>query len=224
MYERAVRTVNVPGRPGIRGMRLNNADPKNPPPTRVGADNRATFGKDMMSNDRFKPAFAGIGRVMNPGGLVAPTVDVDPGKPEVEASNPYFNPRSKQVFAALNYGRRPHGATVTYGHSYMVLNPKFKINAIYFAGDTFCNTSAGSGVNVSADDQVSYDLLGAIYAKATPHLRQDIYKSCLLNAGFVRRSACYGAGASSRSAPVRAAIVLRKHRENYSLGQGQDQW
>jgi len=37
-------------------------------------------------------------------------------------------------------------------------------------------------MHVSADDQISFDLLGAIYAKASPQLRLDIYKSCLLNA------------------------------------------
>lgn len=66
---------------------------------------------------------------MGSGNLVAPAVDAR--NEELEASNPYFNPWSKQIFAALNYGRRPHGATVTYGRSYLVLNLKFKTNAIY---------------------------------------------------------------------------------------------
>jgi len=179
MYERAVRPLKVPGRP-VHQMRLTNGDANNPTHLRVAADAKATFRNEMMTGGRFAPQFGGIGRVMNPGNLAAPTVDAQEG--ELEASNPYFNPRSKQVFAALNYGRRPHGSTVTYGHSYLVLNPKFKTNAIYFAGDTFGNTAPDCGMNVSANDQISYDLLGAIYAKASHHLRQNIYKSCILNA------------------------------------------
>jgi len=179
MYERAVRTVNVPGQPGAQQMRLQNKDAKNPLAQRVAADNRATFGDGMFgANGQFKNSFGGIGRVMSPGKLVAPTVDAQPG--ELTASNPYFNPKSKQVFAALNYGGRPHGATTTYGFSYLILKPKFKTNAIYFAGDTFCNGYPDLQVNVAAKDQVSFELLGGIYAKASVHLREDIYKSCML--------------------------------------------
>ena len=173
MYERAVRAVNVPGSPAFRQMRLKD-DALNPAPTRASADDKVTFRKDMMSGGNFKAAFGGLGRVMSPGALKAPTVDAQDG--EYEASNPYFNPKSKQVFAALNYGRRPHGSTVTYGRSYMVLNPKFKTNAIYFGGDTFTVTV---GMNVAADDQISYDLLGAIYVKAQPGMKADLYKSCI---------------------------------------------
>jgi hypothetical protein len=173
MYERAVRKVAVPGTPAYNQMRLKG-DALNPAPLRASADDKVTFRKDMMSGGKFKAAFGGLGRVMSPGTLAAPMVDAQDG--EFVASNPYFNPKSKQVFAALNYGRRPHGSTVTYGHSYMVLNPKFKTNAIYFGGDTFGVTA---GLNVAADDQISYDLLGAIYAKAQPAMRTDLYKSCI---------------------------------------------
>jgi hypothetical protein len=179
MYERAVRKLNIPGQPGVHQMRLSDADAKNPAATRVAADHQATFGSRMLGNGgQFKGSFGGIGRVMATGGLATPAVDAKDG--ELIATNPYFNPKSKQVFAALNYGGRPHGATTTYGFSYLVLKPKFKTNAIYFAGDTFCNGFPDLKVNVSANDQVSYELLGAIYAKASVHLREDIYKSCLL--------------------------------------------
>ena len=180
MYERAVRKLNIPGQPGVQQMRLTNGDAKNPLGVRFKADHQATFGANMLGNGgQFKKAFGGIGRVMSPGNLTAPTVDAQDG--EFVASNPYFNPKSKQVFAALNYGGRPHGATTTYGFSYLVLKPKFKTNAIYFAGDTFCNGFPDLEVNVAAKDQISFELLGAIYAKASVHLREDIYKSCMLN-------------------------------------------
>jgi hypothetical protein len=173
MYERGVRTINVPSAPAIKQMRLTG-DALNPAKLRAEADDKVTFRQDMMSGGKFKPAFGGMGRVMSPGNLVTPTVDARKG--EFEASNPFFNPKSKQVFAALNYGRRPHGSTITYGHSYMVLNAKFKLNAIYFAGDTF---GVNGGLRVAADDQVSYDLLAAVYPKAHLTMQADLVKSCL---------------------------------------------
>ncbi len=176
MYERAVRTVNAPGQAPYQQMRLKS-DPLNPAKTRAAADDKVTFRKDVMSSGgAFAPAYGGMGRVMSPGALNTPTVDAQAG--EYEASNPFFNPKSKQIFAAVNYGRRPHGSVTTYGYSYMVLNPRFKTNAIYFAGDTF---GVNSGLKVSADDQVSYDLLGAIYGKANDIMRKDLYRSCILD-------------------------------------------
>ena len=176
MYERAVRDIAAPGQPGFKQMRLKD-DPLNPAGLRAATDDKVTFRQNMMIDSQFKPAYGGLGRVMSPGALKAPTVDAQAG--ELRASNPFFNPKSKQVFAALNYGRRPHGSAVTYGNSYMVLDRKFKTNAIYFAGDTF---TVNNGAKVSADDQISYDLLGAIYGKANDTLRQALYKSCILDA------------------------------------------
>lgn len=51
--------------------------------------------------------------------------------------NKRFMPKAKQVFAALNYGRRPHGSTSAYGQSYIVLKPELKRDALYYPGDTF---------------------------------------------------------------------------------------
>jgi hypothetical protein len=176
MYERGVRQVTAADGSTSMKMRVKDTDPLNPAAMRTSADDKVTFRKDMMSGGKFKSTFEGLGRVMSPGKLTTPTVDAQPN--ELEASNPYFNPKSKQVFAALNYGRRPHGSTVTYGKSYMVLNSKFKTNAIYFAGDTF---TVNHGASVAADDQISYDLLGAIYAKAHPSMKTDLYRSCILD-------------------------------------------
>ena len=175
MYERAVRAINDPTRPGAREMRMVS-DRANPAPTRVRVDDAVIFRKEMKNGTGLKPEFSGLGRVMSPGALAAPTVDAREG--EFVATNPFFNPKSKQVFAALNYGRRPHGSLIYYGHSYIALNPKFKINAIYFGGDTF---GVDYNLKVGADDQVSYRLLGAVYAKANDMLRRDILKSCILD-------------------------------------------
>ncbi len=173
MYERAVRPVNF-GLTQENHMRLKG-DLLNPAVERAEADNNATFRNDQTRQFGFRGKFEGLGRVMSPGPLRAPTVDAKPG--EFEATNIYFNPKSKQVFAALNYGRRPHGACKTYGQSFFVLKEKFKTNAIYFAGDTFQAKSAGA--KVSAAHQVSYDLLGAIYGKAQQCLRDELIKGCV---------------------------------------------
>jgi hypothetical protein len=169
MYERAVRTVNTAAGPSQQ-MRLKDEN-NNPAGMRVAADNKATFGKNMAVEGKY----AGAGRVMSPGNLSAANEDARAG--ENENSNPHFNPRSKQIFAAINYGRRPHGSILTYGMSHMVLKPRFKTNALYFAGDTFFQRQS----KVSADDQVSYGLLAAIYGKAGPAMRTDLYQSCILD-------------------------------------------
>jgi hypothetical protein len=99
--------------------------------------------------------------------------ETSPGSGEYISPNARFNPKTKQVFAALNYGRRPHGSTVFYGHSHFVLAPSLKVNAIYFPCDTFILPSG-------AASQVSYQTLGAIYLKASPeksHLRDELRKS-----------------------------------------------
>src|SRR5262249_41409697 len=50
-----------------------------------------------------------------------------PGVPrEYTASNPHFNPKTKQVFAAVNYGRIRRGAATEYGYSFFVLDPGLK--------------------------------------------------------------------------------------------------
>jgi hypothetical protein len=164
-------------------------DKLNPATTRANADDRATFGSFMTRADgSFKPEFGGIGRMMSPGALKQTGTDRS-GNAEYVASNPYFNPKAKQVFAALDYGRRPHGSSIFYGKSMMVLSDKLKTNAIYFAGDTFFASDEatkmskglppGSVARVSADHQVSYELLGGLLPFAGPKLRQDLITSCL---------------------------------------------
>jgi hypothetical protein len=88
------------------------------------------------------------------------------------SKNAKFNAKSKQVFAALNYGRRPHGSSTQYGWSYFVLNPDLKVDAIYFPGDTFYIPGAG--------DQATYQALGKLYLNAVKgDLREQLIASCL---------------------------------------------
>lgn len=74
--------------------------------------------------------------------------------------NRRFNLHAKQVFAALNYGMRPHGASVYYGYSHIILRPELKRKALYFPCDTFNVSMAANAV----DQQCTFQTLGAILA------------------------------------------------------------
>lgn len=90
----------------------------------------------------------------------------------VESRNPHFNPKTKQVFAALNYGRRPHGSSTQYGDCFLVLHPRFKVNALYFGGDTFILEA------LKRLSQTPYGMLASIVAHAQPRMVNDIIASC----------------------------------------------
>ena len=135
-------------------------------PTRVGGGG----GLDP----RFKPSTDRImGRMMT--GDLVESKNAQ-GQSQYKSSNKLFNPKTKQVFAALNYGRRPHGSSTYYGMSHFVLNPDLKVNAIYFPRDTF--------YGVGSHHQVSYQTLGAIYLHADDNMRQAIWDACMNNYQF----------------------------------------
>jgi hypothetical protein len=179
------------------GMLLKDK-PQNPARTRSGADDVATFPKTWGMKARnigpegFQYAREELplpGRGLSPNAAKNRVIaKMSPG-PLVRrdsrdgyiASNDQFDPRTKQVFAALNYGRRVHGSTTRYGFSHFVLDDKFKADALYYAGDTFYAEMYRN----SAEHQLSYALLGLIYDKANNHLRQDLVRSCLDNASLL---------------------------------------
>jgi hypothetical protein len=176
MYERGVRNINAPGEKPNPEMRLADNEINNAK-MRVLADDMVTFPPHMRAggNNMYQPIdrkFGGIGRVMVPG-----TMEKVEGRDEYRSTNPHFNPKAKQVFAALNYGRRPHGASTGYRNSRLVLEPKLMTNMIFFACDTFYYRTE----NVSAEHQICFSLLGAIYGKASPTLREELFKACLGN-------------------------------------------
>jgi hypothetical protein len=160
----------------IKGNALNPVTP------RVMADNFATMPQKMKGSDADK--------AMNPGKM-----SLAPGHQRSAATkdqlyfptNPQFNPKTKQIFAALNYGKRPHGSTLQYGNSFFILSNSFKTNALYFAGDTFnCLTPDAKGgfaenkqSMLSARGQLSYDTIAALILYANQYLRAEIIKSCL---------------------------------------------
>jgi hypothetical protein len=142
---------------------------------RVVADDRVTFPTTAPSNQPTQP-FRGL----RPGRQSQQRVEsrmrfgdyeevTRPGKTGIVSKNPHFDPKTKQVFAALNYGRRPHGCSTYYGSSHLVLSPKFKINALYFAGDTFFLT---------AQEQFAYHILGAVLHYGKEEMVRDVIQSC----------------------------------------------
>jgi hypothetical protein len=189
MYERAIKNFGTGASGGAVRHMVLKGDSKNPAITRDSADENATFPSYMLkSGGGFKPEFEGIGRMMSTGGLRETGKDRT-GEKEYVAQNPYFNPHSKQVFAAVNYGRRPHGACVFYGKSHLVLSDRLKTDAVYFAGDTFFASDEATGIasklpagavaQVSAKHQVSYQVLGACYAFANNQMKADLAASCI---------------------------------------------
>lgn len=90
-------------------------------------------------------------------------------------TNSSFMPTAKQVFAALNYGMRPHGSTTFYGFSYLVLNPALQVNALYYPGDTFFTALRGTAM------QATFNTIGAMLEHVMPRrgsLGGKIWESC----------------------------------------------
>lgn len=155
-------------------------DSKNPALVRANIDDQITF-----KNAGAAPAGAPL-RGLMPGrqgmdrirgqmefSADASTVARRPdGSTSVSATNRHFNPKTKQVFSALNYGRRAHGSNHDYGSSHLVLSPKFKVNALYYGGDTFYHQDASQ--------QLAFHVIGAVIAYAKQVLLDDIIASCYL--------------------------------------------
>jgi hypothetical protein len=176
MYQRALEG----GTMVLRNTDVNDAD------TRANADNAITFPPNWGGGPRQQPA-RGLGPGLRPGRQAPDRIQrqMDTGTlvpihqqgelPAFLAGNRHFNPDTKQVFLALNYGRRPHGSAVNYGCSHFVVKGKLKSKCLYYAQDTFLR--AGQGAN--AGIQVSYAHLGTILeANGDRGLRDDIFASC----------------------------------------------
>jgi hypothetical protein len=182
MYQRAVED----GKMVLRDTEMNQAD------VRANADNAVTFPKNWSGGQSplqqgsrgelrgggLRPGLQSqdrIRRQMDTGKLVA-IHNPDRELPAFLAGNQHFNPDTKQVFLALNYGRRPHGSAINYGYSYFVAKHELKPRCFYYAQDTFMR--AKNGVDAGAI-QVPYDNLGALLeANGDEHLRKAIFASC----------------------------------------------
>ena len=173
MYERSA---------GADGKNKLFDDPLNPANTRAQVDDAVTFPAPWGS-----PALpAQRGKVnLTPGRQSGQRIQTQMAfgqqqtltgaKPGVESMNRHFNPKTKQIFAALNYGRRPRGSSLAYGDSHLVLHPRIKTNAMYYGGDTFFAPVQDTSV------QVAYGMLAAVIAHAHQAMVTDIVKSCFLD-------------------------------------------
>jgi hypothetical protein len=163
MYELAQRKVTQADGTAKLQMRLTDR-PMNAAATRDAADTRVTFGAHVNQPDR-----QGIARFMQTGGL-KPVGTNAAGKTEYEAYNTHFNPKARQQFTALNYGRRPHGGIQGYGMSHFVLRDSLKDQAIYYVGDTFQVQDTNS--------RVTHGMLFAAAVYGSDNLVDDILNSC----------------------------------------------
>ncbi|WP_420467059.1 hypothetical protein [Panacagrimonas sp.] len=98
----------------------------------------------------------------------------DEGRRAQHPASPHFNPKTKQVFAALNYGKRLHGSAPLYGNSYFVLADHLKANAVYYPMDTF---TYSSNVSMGIKQQFPYTHLAAAMA-FNDKMGDDIIKAC----------------------------------------------
>ena len=180
MYERAIDSKT--GK-----MVLNDDDKLNPANVRAQADDRITFPQHWANQAGpmrrgLDPRATQSGQTLTHymmSGTAIPRqgdsfddylqkTDKDG---QYTSKNPKLNPKAKQVFTALNYGRRPHGSSIQYGKSHLVLNPNLKVDAIYFPGDTFFIPGANY--------QATYQTLGTLYLHAGALTREVLMTSCL---------------------------------------------
>jgi hypothetical protein len=155
MYQRNVTTVD--GK-----MILKDGGTGGAAGVRAVADNNITFPEHWQGapppvppRRGLSPGPQGAGRIM----AQMHTGKVEEGKNACTLNNRHFNPNTKQIFMGLNYGRRPHGSSATYGHSYLVLKSSLKARALYYPGDTFLAVNRTGVIR-----QASYDNLGALLA------------------------------------------------------------
>lgn len=174
------------------------ATPQNQADTRAGVDNNVTFPKTWK---QAQPPAAVRGRGLGPGlhhpGRIQNQMDTGTlndvrAQPTDLASwtagNKHFNPDTKQVFLALNYGRRPHGSSTNYGWSYFVGKADLKARCLYYSRDTFHTGTVLNPANPAvpllnksvdaATLQVAFQNLGAIIGHEGDHIRKDILASC----------------------------------------------
>lgn len=179
MYRRG---VGADGR-----MTLADADKKNPVAVRAIVDDLVTLPDEWAlaaphsQRRRLYEAMNATGATQQSKVLKAkaadhpnlvPTAARADGTAQFQSTNAAFKPKTKQTFAALNYGHRETGACVFYGHSHLVLRPEMKQRAIFYPGDTFGIARLG----IKA--QATYYTLGALVEHADPKLLDAIWAAC----------------------------------------------
>jgi len=175
MYERAV---------GANGQLALKDDAYNKAAVRAVADDLVTLPEEWANahpfsqRKRLYKAMSVTGATHAAGAHMAGLKQADhpnlvgDGTKGFATTNKHFKPKAREVFAALNYGRRLHGANTTYGFSHLVLNPALKKRAFYYPSDTFFLASKGTS------SQCSYDTIGSVLKDADPRLLAALWDSC----------------------------------------------
>jgi len=186
MYQRAVE-----------GNRMILRDtPQNQADLRANVDNAITFPKSWKPEPQAPPDQQQLlQRGLMPGRQSQARIQtqMDTGTLKVQnpgeklrafaAGNQHFNPATKQIFLALNYGRRAYGSAINYGYSHFVAKSSLKPSCIYYAQDTFIHgkkTRKGHRIRVDAAAiQIPFYNLGALlYANGDANLQEAIFRSC----------------------------------------------
>lgn len=168
------------------GMAKTAANVKEDASARLIADQKATLSEDWKNAGRFtqrkriyKAMSATDGKDFAE--LTATNISKmnDLGGRDADGTgifidNKKFKVSSKQIFAALNYGRRINGSSITYGGSYLKLNDKLKRKAIYFPMDTFSLL----GREAHFTRQCTYETLGVVMGYCDLGMLKNIWQSC----------------------------------------------
>lgn len=156
MYERGDEVVTADD--GTR-ERIIKGNSSNTAGTRNEVDTKVSFAPNINT-----PGLQGVKRFMHAG-------SGERREKSLLVSNAQFNSKARQIFAALNYGRRVGGSSVHYGAHYFVLKERFKHNAIYYMGDTFTP-------GMDHNSRVTYGFLPALILHATKNGEQDLINAC----------------------------------------------
>lgn len=175
---------------GMKDGRLElKSDKFNPAITRAVVDDAVTLPEDWAHAHPFSErrrlynalnvtgAVKGgnLGKVVTatgPGANVPKVRLANAETDSITTTNKKFKPKAKQVFAALNYGRRPHGSSTTYGYSHLILNPALKQDAFFYPEDTFNIGKKGTTT------QATFNTIGAVMDTAGEFILDDVWSSC----------------------------------------------
>lgn len=182
MYQR-----NAPG-----GVLTMKDDKMNPADVRMKADDQITFPDSWGRAHKFSQRRAiwksmcatGSGTAKD-GKMVAGSTITQTAGPEsydpkgvartFTSTNKHLDVNTKQVFAALNYGRRLHGACVDYGYSHLVLKPGLKRRAMFYPTDTFYLAAVQQ---LGLKGQESFETIGAIIRYRKLEYLDSIFDAC----------------------------------------------
>ena len=169
MYERS--EVGSDGKIVLKSDKYNSAA------DRARIDDVVTFPPQTGGQKPVRrgpvPEHQSMPRIQAQMGFGAPVlVNKEEKDGSVTPSNSRFNAKTKQVFCALNYGRRAHGSSTYYGRSFLVWNDKFKVNSMYFPNDTFAEGDSGT------QKQTAYGTLATLLKWSKKYILEDIIISC----------------------------------------------